>query len=36
MEKKCDLQFEKTYLFYCSFLALHFKDDFVELEKELL
>jgi hypothetical protein len=30
-EKKCDLQFKKTYFFYCSFLAallaLHFKDD---------
>jgi hypothetical protein len=30
-EKTCVLQFKKTYIFYCSFLAaplaLHFKDD---------
>jgi hypothetical protein len=40
-KKKRILQFERMYFLYYSFwtgglLALHFKDDFVELEKVLL
>jgi hypothetical protein len=39
IEKRCDLQFEKTYFFYCSFLAgslaLCFKDDFYNLKKRI-